>query len=98
SKMDRVYETLYCPSHSEVCEYEFANKNLRRASQAWWGSGFKYPLNPMQLHQTRIESTKKSILSNTNAIEFHKAKIAELEQKLIELESQTIEVQASMLN
>ncbi len=97
SKMERVYEALYCSSHYGVCEYEFVNKDLRRAAPAWWSSGFQFPLNPMQLHQARIEAANKAIESNTKAIERHKANIEEQQKKLIELEKQTIEVQASML-
>lgn len=83
SKIDQVYAALYCPSHYEVCEYTFYNKDLRRASPTFWSSSFQYPLNPIQAHQAHIEAIKKNI--------------AEQEKKLIELESKTIEVHAEML-
>lgn len=97
SKLEPVYERLYCPAHPEICEYDFWNKDLRRAAPSWWSIGFKYPLNPMQLHQIRIESVKGAISNSTDSIRKHKANIKAQKQKLIELENLTIEVQASML-
>lgn len=92
SKMDHVYEMLCCPSRHEVCDYSFWNKDLRRSAPSFWSSDFLYPLNPMQLHQRRIDMTKKAILHHQSEIERHKALIAEQKEKLSELEIQPSEL------
>lgn len=98
SKTDTVYEVLSCPSNFEICDYEFSNKDLRRMTSSFWGELYQYPLNPIQLHQIRIEQTEGAITASTKAIELHKANIAEQQERLIELKSKTFEVQTSMYN
>lgn len=97
TKSEPLHETLCCNSHPEVCGYSFENKALRRESNTWWSSGFKYPLNPMELHQLRIEEAEKSILNHEESIKRHKSSIAQQEHILRTLKSQSLEVQASML-
>lgn len=83
-------DCLYCPAHSEDCEYEYHNAEGREKYCLFWSKGFNYPLSYKEL---RVRKRDLLITDLSN----NKARIVSLCQrnKEIELEIQTLNIELS---
>lgn len=78
------YESLYCPTYYEICEYGFENIEARRARGVWWSKGYQYPLSRRDLDLIQLRDVERRIKAHRKGIEDSKRAIVELEAELLE--------------
>lgn len=98
SKNSSGHEVLFCTSHPERCEYDFSNKHHRILTNTWWGKGFTYPLNPLELHLTLIKREEAKVISHQNNIKHYQQKLVESEENLKVLKALTSQIENKLFN